>query len=148
MLELLQVWLPAWLLGPDAGLLGLFASSFLAATVLPLSSEVVLLGFLALHPQLLLTALLLATVGNTLGGLTTYWAGRSLPATSTRLAARHLERVRRWGAPTLLLSWLPLIGDAFCLAAGWLRLHWLACAGCMAVGKLARYALVAGGLAL
>ena len=49
------------------------------------------------------------------------------------------------GAPALLLAWAPLIGDALCVAAGWLRLSWLPCAAFMAVGKFARYWLVAQG---
>ena len=52
------------------------------------------------------------------------------------------------GAPVLLLSWVPLIGDALCVAAGWLRLYWLPCALFMALGKFARYWLVAHGASL
>jgi len=58
-----------WLLQPATGLGGLFLSSFLAATLLPGGSEVVLFGFLSLHPGELWPALMLATLGNTLGGL-------------------------------------------------------------------------------
>ena len=137
-----------WLSQPDmanAGLTGLFVASFLAATLLPGGSEAVLLGVVALHPGQALPALLLATLGNTLGGMTTYWMGRALPA--KKLGAgdtvRHIAQLRRWGAPALLLAWAPLIGDALCAAAGWLRLHWLPCLFWMALGKGARYAVLA-----
>lgn len=126
--------------GPGAGLATLFASSFLAATLLPGGSELVLAGVLALRPEQLIVALALATLGNTLGGMSTWALARLLPqkADMTRLAW-----VRHHGAPVLLLSWAPVVGDALCAAAGWLRLPWLPCLLWMAAGKFARYALVA-----
>ena len=54
-------------------------------------------------------------------------------------------RLRRWGAPALLLSWLPVVGDALPLAAGCLRMPATSCAVWMAVGKLLRYVVVAAG---
>jgi len=139
-------WL-SWFSHPDmvnAGLAGLFVASFLSATLLPGGSEAVLLGVLALHPGQALPALLLATLGNTLGGMTTYWMGRALPEKKVGASdtAHHIEQVRRWGSPALLLAWAPLIGDALCAAAGWLRLHWLPCMLWMALGKGARYAVL------
>jgi membrane protein YqaA with SNARE-associated domain len=56
--------------------------------------------------------------------------------------------VRRFGALALLLSWLPVIGDAMCAAAGWLRVPWWAATIAMAAGKLARYLALAWALAL
>ena len=53
-----------------------------------------------------------------------------------------LDWVRRYGSASLILAWTPLVGDALCAAAGWLRLNWLACAIWMALGKFVRYALV------
>lgn len=128
----------------DYGLAGLFIASFLSATLLPGGSEAVLLAVVALHPGEAVPALLLATLGNTLGGMTTYWMGRALPETHVHdpKLARHIDRVRHWGSPALLLAWAPLIGDALCAAAGWLRLHWLPCLLWMALGKGARYALL------
>ncbi len=124
----------------EAGLAGLFAASFIAATILPLSSEVVLFGFLKLHPQALAPAITLATIGNTLGGMTTYLLGRIVrePKSLARLA-----QVRRFGAPLLMLAWLPLVGDGLCLAAGWLRVHWLAVAVFQCAGRLIRYVVIA-----
>ena len=52
----------------------------------------------------------------------------------------------RWGSPLLLLSWVPFVGDLLCVAAGWLRLHWLPCGLFMALGKFVRYWVVAYAL--
>jgi len=127
--------------GADASLAGLAAASFLSATVLPGGSEAVLLAVLLAHPEQRDTALLLATVGNTAGGMVSYAMGRFIPR--KELPGR-LALVQRHGAPALLLSWVPLIGDALCIAAGWLRLPPLRSAFMMALGKGARYAVIAG----
>lgn len=124
----------------DLSLWGLFISSFLAATLLPGGSEAVLFGVLKLHPELFWPALLLGTLGNTLGGLVTFGMGWMLPQTQQ---LKHVEKVRRYGTPALMLAWVPLIGDALCLAAGWLRLNWWQAALFMAVGKFARYWVIA-----
>lgn len=134
------------LISPESGLAGLFAASFIASTIVPLSSEAVLFGFLKLYPGDMVPALLLATLGNTLGGLTTYAIGRLLPARAQKkLDPRALERLRRWGSPLTFFAWLPLVGDALCLAAGWLRLNWIAATLYMAAGRLLRYWVVAQG---
>lgn len=127
-------WLPS--LTPAAGLAGVALASFLAATLLPGGSEAALLAFALAHPEQRDAALVLATLGNTLGGMTTYALGRLLPG---RTDLSRLAPVRRHGAPVLLFAWLPLAGDALCAAAGWLRLPWLACLLWMALGKGARY---------
>jgi membrane protein YqaA with SNARE-associated domain len=126
-----------------AGLWGLAIASFLAATLLPGGSEAVLFALLQLHPGELWTALALATLANTLGGMTSWACGRWLPKWQKIETQAPLDRVRRHGAPILLLAWVPLIGDALCVAAGWLRIAWLPCAVFMAIGKFARYWLVA-----
>jgi membrane protein YqaA with SNARE-associated domain len=127
----------------EQGLAGLFLASFLASTVLPGGSEAVLWGFVRLHPEQWSLALLLATVGNTAGGLTSWWCGRYLPRWQRLENLPYKDRLTQWGSPALLFSWLPLVGDALCVAAGWLRLHWFPCALFMALGKAARYWLVA-----
>jgi membrane protein YqaA with SNARE-associated domain len=126
----------------ETGLAGLFLASFLSATLLPGGSEAVLFAVIRLHPEQTLPALLLATLGNTLGGMVTYYMGRLLPQ---HLAPQKSALARRHGAPILLLAWAPIIGDALCAAAGWLRLPWLPCALWMAAGKAARYGLVVAG---
>ncbi len=132
----------------QASLLALFTSSFLAATLLPGGSEAVLAGVLIAYPDLLWQALILATIGNTLGGMSSYLIGRLIPDEKTMLkktgnTARYLEWVHRHGAPILLLSWAPVIGDALCVAAGWLRVNWITAMIFMALGKFARYWIVA-----
>ena len=124
----------------DLSLWTLFLSSFFAATILPGGSEVVLIGVLKLHPETLWTALLVATLGNTLGGMVTFGMGRALPPTRP---IKHVEKLRRYGTPLLVLAWVPLIGDALCLAAGWLRLDPWAALLFIALGKFVRYWLLA-----
>ena len=127
----------------ESGLWGLLVTSFLSATVLPGGSEALLWGFLKLHPGEFGPALALATLGNTAGGMTSWWCGRFLPRWQRLENLPHKDKLERWGSPALLLAWAPLIGDALCVAAGWLRLHWLPCSLFMAVGKFVRYWLVA-----
>jgi membrane protein YqaA with SNARE-associated domain len=119
----------------------LFLSSFLAATLLPGGSEVVLFAVIAREPALLWPALGWATLGNTLGGLTSYLLGRLLPRKDAPAAAtaRALRWLQRFGSPALLLSWAPVAGDALCVAAGWLRVNALAVLLFLAVGKFLRY---------
>ena len=129
---------------PLAALAGLFAAAFAAATLLPGGSEFALVAVLAHAPDAFWPAIAVATVGNTLGGLTSYAIGRLLPQPST--APRALRVARRYGVAALLLSWVPVIGDALCVASGWLRHNVVAAAGAMAAGKLARYVAVAGAV--
>ncbi|MCE9570120.1 MAG: hypothetical protein K8R10_08990 [Rhodocyclales bacterium] len=72
-------------------------------------------------------------------------AKRNSRQTESDTAMNRLDALRRHGAPLLLLAWAPIIGDALCAAAGWLRLPLLACTLWMAAGKAARYALVIAG---
>jgi membrane protein YqaA with SNARE-associated domain len=123
-----------------ASLYSLFASSFLAATLLPGGSEAVLFAVLKAYPDTLWTSLALATLGNTLGGMVTFFMGWMLPQTQQ---LKHVEKLRRYGTPALMLAWVPLIGDALCLAAGWLRLNGWQAALFMAIGKFARYWVIA-----
>lgn len=134
----------------DTSLWVLFISSFLAATLLPGGSEAVLYGVLQHHSGAAPLVLALATLGNTLGGMTSYVLGRMIPrpmrATgphASRWQLRALEWTRRYGSAAMLAAWVPFIGDPLCVAAGWLRLNWLAVLAFMAIGKLARYGVIA-----
>jgi membrane protein YqaA with SNARE-associated domain len=129
------------LLSSEASLWSLLASSFLAATLLPGGSELVLVGILKMHPQLYWPALVIGTVGNTLGGLTSYLIGRIFPQPTA--ANRGLQYVEKFGSASMLFAWAPIIGDALCVAAGWLRLNWLWVTLFMAVGKFLRYLAIA-----
>lgn len=104
-------------------LFSLFASSFLSATLLPGNSEVVLVAMLLSgisHPRVLV---LTATMGNSLGGLTNVILGRFCPLRKTsRWQEKATGWLKRYGAVTLLLSWMPVVGDLLCLLAGWMRI--------------------------
>jgi len=124
----------------QAGLAGLLLVSFLSATLLPGGSELVLLALVMRHPEQTAAAFTLATLGNTLGGLSSYLIGRLIPQ---KKQLKGLSVMQRWGSPALLLSWVPLIGDPLCVAAGWLRLNPLWSLLFIAVGKFARYWVIA-----
>ena len=137
----------------DVSLWGLFLSSFISSTLFPGGSEVVL-GVLAAaqqyDPWLLLA---IASLGNTLGALTTWALGfllaRRLPI-DARLSPhkrRAVAWLRKWGSPALMLSWLPVVGDPLCFAAGFLRLPFLASLLFIALGKSARYAVILAAVA-
>jgi len=127
-----------------AWLAGLAASAFLSATVLPGNSELALAALLKQAPQLLWPALLVASVANTAGSATSLWLGRRAPR--KEMPARTARWFARFGPATLLLSWVPLLGDALPLAAGWLRLPWWPCLLWLAAGKTLRYLLLAWGV--
>jgi membrane protein YqaA with SNARE-associated domain len=122
-------------------LAALFAASFVAATLFPLPSEAALFAYLKAHPEQAVLGVAVATIGNTLGGMTTYLIGRLLP--NRQLNARAVHVLHRWGAPATFFAWLPVVGDALSAAAGWLRVNWLAALAFMAAGRLARYIVVA-----
>ncbi|BAQ81174.1 YqaA family protein [Pseudomonas sp. St29] len=106
--------------------LGLFLAAFAAATLLPLQSEALLVGLLHNGQLSVLGLWLVATLGNVLGSLVNWWLGRRLEQYKERrwfpVGPRHLERARqhyqRYGHWSLLLSWMPLIGDPLTLVAG------------------------------
>ena len=122
-------------------LAALFAASFAAATLVPLPSEAALFAYLQLHPANVALAVTVATLGNTAGGMTSYLLGRFMPWKNPD--SRSLHWLRRYGAPLTALAWLPVVGDALCVAAGWLRMNWAATLAFMAMGRLARYLVVA-----
>jgi membrane protein YqaA with SNARE-associated domain len=146
--EAATVWLRSWM-SADWGLIGLFLSAFLSATVLPGSSEVVMVAFIAAHPSMAWVAFAVAMAGNLLGCLLTFGMGGAAHQGYDRFRrvqvnteGPQMQRLRRWGPPALLLSLLPLVGDALVLAAGWLRLPLLHCLAWIALGKGLRYLAV------
>jgi membrane protein YqaA with SNARE-associated domain len=132
------------------GLPALFILSFLAATVVPLGSEWLLVA-LIFQSFSVPEVVLVATVGNYLGACTTYaigfWGADFLIHRLLRVDAEHEAKAaaffRKYGSWSLLLSWVPLIGDPLCLIAGSLRLNFLLFSLLVFVGKVCRYALVA-----
>lgn len=132
----------------DTTVLGLFLSAFLSSTLLPGGSEVILVY---LATQTTTDALVLwsvASLGNTLGGLTSwllgYWFIKRFPqrGLDEKKHGQALVTIRRWGSLSLLLSWLPVIGDPLCFVAGWLKLSFIKSAIFIAIGKGLRYALI------
>ena len=125
-------------------LASLFASSFLSSTLLPGNSEVVLVAMLlsgVSQPWLLV---LIATIGNSLGGLTNVILGRFFPLREkSRWQEKAVGWLKRYGAATLLLSWMPVIGDLLCLLAGWMRISWGPVLFFLCLGKALRYVLLA-----
>ncbi len=126
----------------------LFLSAFLASTLLPGGSEVVLAALAYQGQDDPWTLLVVATTGNTLGGMFTWAVGRFVdwwyPSSnvSQQKYQRAMEWLRRWGSPVLILSWVPVVGDPLCLAGGWLRIHWLPALFWIGLGKAARYAVI------
>lgn len=139
---------------PEIGLVVLFVCAVLAATLLPLGSEPVLLALLAFYPELLWPSLLVATVGNTLGGAIGWWMGfgaerwmaKRLNQDRVTVHMRALNWLERIGPPACLGAWLPIIGDPLCVVAGYLRLPFWPCLAYMAIGKGLRYLLLIYGL--
>ena len=134
--------------GDEYSLLGLFLSAFLSSTVLPGTSEIVFVVLAAEGDLPAWSLLATATAGNTLGGMSSWALGWLIgwwyPLSELTKPAQRLsvERVRRWGSPVLLLSWVPFIGDPLCIAAGWLRMGWVRALVCIAIGKGCRYAVL------
>lgn len=134
-----------------AALLGLFASAFLAATLLPAQSEAVLVGLLLAHPGSVAVLIATASLGNTLGAMVNWLLGlgiqrfrdkRWFPVSARQLerAERHYHRFGRW---SLLLSWLPIVGDPLVLVAGILREKFWVVLLLIAIAKTGRYLVLA-----
>lgn len=137
------------MLDQSLSLTGLFASAFISSTIAPGGSEAVLAYMVnqSFAPVQLLV--LVATVGNTLGAMTTWylgvWLSRKYPAENhlDEGKQKSLQHVRKWGIWVLLLSWLPIVGDGFCFAGGWLRLTLIPSILAIALGKAVRYIAIA-----
>ena len=135
---------------PELGHLGLFIAAFLAATVLPLSSEIVLTTLLmsGLPPA---TLVIVATAGNVLGSLTNYalgyWASLVVIKKWLRMSEADFERAEqrftKYGLISLCFAWVPIIGDPLTVIAGVLRVRLLWFLILVASGKFLRYAAIA-----
>lgn len=133
----------------DWGYLGMFISAFLAGTVLPFSSEAVLLACVGLGLDPILSTLS-TTAGNALGGFTCYWIGRlgkiewiekylGVSNKQMNKAERFIQGKGSWIA---FLSFLPVIGDAILVVLGLMRANVWIVSVSMTAGKLARYAIL------
>ncbi|CAO97709.1 Putative membrane protein [Erwinia tasmaniensis Et1/99] len=122
----------------------MLTSSFLSATLLPGSSEALLVGLVVAERVSVSALVVFAALGNTLGGLTNIVIGRFIPLKNQgRWHGTAAEWLRRLGPAALLFSWLPIIGDLLCVVAGWLRFPWLPMVVFLAVGKTLRYIVLA-----
>ena len=129
----------------EFGLLGLFLGSFLAATVVPMSADVLLVGMLVAGGSPWMT-IAVATLGNWLGGLTSYGIGRAgrwewierLHVKRESLE-RQRSRIERYGAAVALLTWVPFVGDVFAVALGFYRVRFVPMAFWMLLGKCGRF---------
>jgi membrane protein YqaA with SNARE-associated domain len=134
---------------PQYSLSAVFTVAFISATLLPLGSEPVVLGLVQLNPDMFWPVILVATVGNTLGGGLNWWMGygahrvadqyRKSPYRTSALHLRALAWLEKLGPKACLLAWLPLVGDPLCAVAGWLKLPFWPCLAFMAIGKFLRY---------
>ena len=135
-----------WLL--DLGYIGLFIGTFVAATIVPFSSDVLLLGMLAAGGDVWL-CVTVATLGNWTGGLTSYWLGwlgkwewiEKYMRVRHETLARHKNKVDRFGAWLALSTWLPFIGDVFAIALGFYKTDFRKSAVLMLIGKGARFVI-------
>jgi membrane protein YqaA with SNARE-associated domain len=150
----MQVWLESLMVMlalPQFGLSTLFVAAFVSATLLPMGSEPALFGLLKLNPDLFWSGVLVATAGNTLGGMVTWWMGYEAHHIADRYSkSRHhmkaLDFLERLGPKACLLAWLPVVGDPLCAVAGWLRLPFWPCTAYMMVGKFLRYLVMTSAL--
>ena len=133
----------------EYGYIGLFTASFLAATILPLSSEIVL-SFLLLNNFDPYISVSIATAGNVLGAVTNYilgfWGSSLLQKKLFRLSEkdidRALQRYQKYGVISLLFAWVPVIGDPLTIVAGMLKINIYLFLILVAIGKLLRYIVV------
>ncbi len=147
LIDTLVQWLTEW------GYLGLFISALLAGSILPFSSEAVMVALVkvGLSPAL---CILCATLGNTIGGMTCYYMGR-LGRTDWiekyfKVKKEKIDQMRRFlqgkGALMAFFAFLPFVGEAIAIALGWMRSNLVLTVSSMFAGKLMRYLVMLGAL--
>ena len=140
MIESASHWLLQILALPDVGLSAVFLISVVSATLLPMGSEPAVFAVIKANGALFWPVILVATCGNTLGGIIDYWMGYGAnKAFTAERGTRWFGWLQRFGAKTMLLAWLPGIGDPICTLAGWLKLPFWPSVFYMTVGKFLRY---------
>lgn len=138
MVEFLQGW----------GYIGLFVGAFLAATIIPFSSDILLIGILLAGGDPWIS-FLSATAGNWLGGLTSYGLGRigkwewieKWFHVSEEKLLKQKSKIDKYGSWIALITWLPFVGDVFAIGLGFYKLNFAKCAVFMLIGKGARFAV-------
>lgn len=133
----------------DLSLWGLFISAFISSTIAPGGSEAVLAYMVSEGQFTTQNLVIIATIGNTLGALTTWFLGvlasKKFPAEEllAKKKQKPLGLVKRWGVWALFFSWLPVIGDGLCFAGGWLKLPLIPSCIIIFLGKALRYTAIA-----
>ncbi len=138
-----------------SGLIALFFGSLLASTVVPGGVEVLLYYMVEQGRYSFGTLWLVASLGNTIGGCISFamgwllrdgihrykhrWPMLQRMSDRFQLQDSALSRVTKWGPAALLMSWMPIVGDPLCIAAGFLKLSWWRCLLAIAIGKVGRY---------
>ncbi len=137
------------MLDESIGIWGLFLSAFVSSTIAPGGSEAVLAYMVSEKLFNVERLIIIATIGNTLGALTTWFLGvlaaKKFPADEllSKKKQKSLSIVRKWGVWVLFFSWLPIIGDGLCFAGGWLKLPIIFSCVAIFIGKAIRYVFVA-----
>lgn len=161
------LWLLQVLALPEIGLSAIFIISLVSATLLPLGSEPAVLAYVTLAPTMFWAAIVVATIGNTLGGAISYWMGLGAVKTyetwrekhphddkqshyAQKTGGRWHQQISQWlqklGPKALLFSWLPIVGDPLCAIAGWMRMPLLPSLLYMAISKFLRYAIMTAAI--
>ncbi len=128
---------------------GLFTSAFISSTLAPGGSEAVLAYMVAAGHYQVELLVIVATIGNTLGAMTTWGLGvlaaKKFPAAEllSENKQKALDVLKRKGIWTLFFTWLPVVGDALCFAGGWLKLPFFQACIIILLGKFGRYAVIA-----
>ena len=147
---------------PSVGLSAIFIVALISATLFPLGSEPAVFAYLQIAADMFWPAVLVATAGNTMGGVISYGMGFGAERAYERYREKHPYRPRkaaggRWhdyitwwlnrlGPPALLFSWLPVVGDPLCAVAGWLKMPLGRSIMYMAIGKFLRYLTMTSAL--
>lgn len=150
----MEAWLQSLLTSlaiPQFGLLTVFIVSLVSATLLPMGSEFAVIGLVKLNPELFWPAVLVATLGNTIGGATSWWIGYAAEVLYEKVQSKRFESkaiawLNRLGPKACLLSWLPGVGDPLCAVAGLLKMPFWPCVLYMAIGKFLRYVVMTAAL--
>ena len=128
------------------GYLGLFVGSFLAATILPFSSEILVIGLLLAEANFIYV-FISATLGNWLGSISSYgigwlgkweWIEKWLKISHKKIEQQQV-RIKKYGSLLAFLVWVPIIGDVLALALGFYRVNFIKCSVFILVGKSSRY---------
>lgn len=139
----------------EYGLIGLFTAAFLAATILPLSSEALLLLIIASSDQIMIPVLI-ASAGNVAGSFCNYflgWKGNRLVLNKFfRLTDEEIEKASqrfiKYGSFSMLFAWIPIIGDPLTVVAGLFKMNIWIFTILVSIGKFGRYVILAFGFKL